>query len=250
MENFNGQGKIRSFIEYLPGTLKFYDLKNEKLTPVIFVIVLAISFIGNLLPMFLLKEIDFPLETVNTENLYKYMSYGLFLNGINFVVTVISNYFLSIYLYAFILDLRGIGYDAAGCWKYIFSRSFGVIFLSIITTSAVYVGMTFLIIPGVILYLLFIVSNCFLVDKNEGALSALKSSIKAVRGHKSRIFGVAVTYYMLVLLIQLMLDISVGPLIYAFISSFLSTIFNISYQRLISFIYMDLQPDNMLSVKL
>lgn len=232
---------IKPIGAYLPKTLKFYGIKNEKLTPTIFIIILVVSFVANLLQMNLTTEIVINPMQMSTDELIEILKVLMIVNGITLGTFVITNLVSSAYLYAYIKDLKGIGYTFRECWKVLGRKIVLITVLSILNVLAVFTGLFVFIIPGIVIYIMFIFSNCYMMDKNKGIIASLKSSVDLTNGCKGQIFGVIFMFNLLIILIPMFLGFGGGPLIYAFISAFVSAIVNLMYQRLIALMYVDLE---------
>lgn len=235
------RGRIRPLIAYLPKVLKFYDVKGEGISPLVFVLILAIGFAANLIPMKFIGEISISPVSVSTEELMNLLRATLIMNGISLGSFILSNLFSSAYLYAYIRDLRGVSYTARECWSFIGRRFPVIMVLSIVNMLAIFTGLFLFIVPGVILYLMFVFSNCYMMDKDTGVVRSLKSSLDLTHGFKGQIFRVIVFFNAIIILIPMMIGSSGGPLIYAFVSAFISAIINLMSQRLLALMYVDLE---------
>ncbi|WP_437608995.1 hypothetical protein WMF20_49015 [Sorangium sp. So ce834] len=81
----------------------------------------------------------------------------------------------------------------------------------ILTSLAIGVGMVFLLVPGILLALGLSMTNMCIVDKNLGAVDAMKESWRITTGHKGGIFVYALLVFALV--VAGMLACCVGTLV-------------------------------------
>lgn len=83
-----------------------------------------------------------------------------------------------------------------------YRRNMGEYFILIaLMTLGIYVGFTFLIIPGIVISIAWSLATPLFVDKDKGALEALRESNTLTYGNKWRIFG---TEFLLGLVINLL----------------------------------------------
>ena len=94
MQNMEEPRKLRRLVEYFVKTLKFYELKNERLARVIFLIILLISFTSDFIP--------------------EESSLIIPINVAGITVIFIAS---SVYLAAFLKDLKGEEYNIGICFK-------------------------------------------------------------------------------------------------------------------------------------
>jgi acid phosphatase family membrane protein YuiD len=235
------RGSIRPFRAYLPKALKFYGIKNEKLCALIFILILGVSFTANLISLSFATEIDLSRLPLSNEEMLDLFKSLMMMNAVNLGTFILINLFTSIYLFAYIKDLRGIQYNFKDCGSFFFRKAIPLIVLSVINVLAIFTGLFLFIVPGIIIYLMFIFGNCSMVDKNTGIFGSLKSSIYITNGLKSQIFSIIIIFNIIILFVTTFLGNSGGMLIYAFISAFISSIVNLMYQRLIALMYMDIE---------
>lgn len=237
------QGRIRPLGAYLLKVIKFYDVKNERLTPLVFVLILAVNFMANLIAVRYVSDIQITTVQVpvRPEELAHLLQVLLVVNGLNLGSYILTSLFTSAYLYAYIRDLRGIPYSFRECWRVLGRKVFAIILLSVINVLAIVTGLFLLIVPGIIIYLMFVFSNCYMMDRNQGIMGSLKNSLDLTNGHKSQIFSVMVFFNLLIIILSALQGFGEGPLITLFISAFISAIVNLMYQRLTALMYVDLE---------
>lgn len=235
MENGGGARKLKGIGAYLLKALKFYELKNESLTRLIFVVILFISFAGFFVPN------------------NKYL-----LVAANFLVVTVTYLASTVYLAAYIKDLKGEDYTPKACIRLVAGSTFRIIGSSIAYLAAIALtlgfmilpelaGMLllFLIVPLLILYVTYLFSTCYVVDKRYGIAGAFKSSRKTTSGHKGAVFMTILLFNFIaaipVTFIWLAVAGSNNILMVNFLISFLGAVLNLMQQRLTALMYMDLE---------
>jgi hypothetical protein len=210
---------------YIRKALKFYDMKNERITPIIFIVILLVGFSGAFLP-----ESTNILDSTNI--IY------------NVIALIISFSASSIYLNAYIKELKGesctVGERASDVFKKLPKLITAAVFLALLTG----IGLVLLVIPGIIIYLMFMFNTCFILDKGSGILKSLSQSKEASKGKKTDIF-VILLLFNLILFVPLFIIIvfafsSGNELVYLFVIAFVSTVANLMQQRLMALIYRDI----------
>ena len=235
MEANQKPGKLRDINFYLWKSFRFYELKNERLSRIIFLLILVISFLGIFVP----------------DNIY--------INGaFSFISVTITFLASAVYLAAFIKDLKGEVYGIKDCFKLISKNIFKVLIVSItyLLTVAVTLGfivspeiisylVIFMFIPFIIIYLMFIFNICYVLDKGEGIIKSFKSSGDVTKGYKRGIFLIIFVFNFLLTVplsfLMVAAVLSENSLIYAFVISFIAAILNFMQQRLTALMYMDLE---------
>jgi len=251
----NNTSEIKNFFEYLPECIKFHKLKNEGLARIIFAIVLFCQLIGNYIQYKVLHTISsndidvlysvltmskIPASTDATQTSEQSLYLLLFVLGITLLLKIVSNLFLSVYMYSYISELRSkdSGYVASfkGAFKHI-GRLFGY---NIIFGLMVMIGLMFFVVPGVIAYIIFVFGFCYILDLKLNISDAMTASSEITKGKKTQIVSVFVGFFLLFKL-PILLLISGSSLGSAYIASFFTTIAGLVLQRLITLIYMDLE---------
>lgn len=225
MEPEKKLGELRDFRFYISKALKFFDLKDEKLTPIIFTILLIVNFAGAFLPEEIILN-----YTAN-------ITYTLITVAIMYIVS-------STYLIAYIKELRGQEYDLGTCAKLVGTKSYKILFASMIYFTAIAIGSFLLIIPGLIIYIMFLFHNCYILDRNESIKNAFISSKEITNTRKMSIFSIIILFNLVlfipVLFIMIPVMSSNNGLVFSFVISFVSTIINLMQQRLTALMYIDL----------
>jgi hypothetical protein len=210
---------------YIKKALKFYDINNEHITPVIFIIMLIAGFSGAFLP-----------ESMNSFDKV-YIIY-------NIIAVIIVYTASSTYLYAYIRDLKGESYTAGSCIYNVLKLLPKLIAASVILALLTALGLILLIVPGIIIYLLFIFNTCFILDKGTSILPAFKFSSNVTAGRKTQIFTILLLFN-IILFVPLFIIITIAlssekPLVFSFVTSFVSAVANLMQQRIIALMYRDI----------
>lgn len=234
----NGSRGLRNLGAYFIKALKFYDVKNEKLSRAVFFLILLISFV----PVFFPGEL--PLRI---------------LTG---VVGVTLTYLAStVYLMAFIRDLRGIDYSVGSCFYSVAFKTPTILLSSVMYLAAVAITlgmdliadmtqlsgvvMLFLIILFFILYLMYHFNVCYIVDRDFGIAASYKASRLITAGRKRSLLARILAFNFIVgipsSLFMTAAMSSGNVLVTAFIISFSAAIINLMQQRLTALMYMDLE---------
>lgn len=254
MENGPLPKKISRLGIYMPNAIKFYNLKIEYLTPVLFIIILAISLLGTIIPA--PKSFD----------LYYYL--------FSFFSSIFINLATAIYLCAYIMELKREVYSLNVLIKIFGKNLFKLIIISFIynvpvlaiaylnspqvsdnlALQATIAGVFILLaVPGIVLYFMFIFNTCFIVDKNYGIIKAFQSSKALTEGNKWSIFKTLFIFNMLLLMPVMFITLitasttsisSNNALISDFVFCFILTIIDFIQQRLIALMYIDLEYGN------
>lgn len=229
------------FFRYFPASVKFYGLKNDKIAAFVFIILLGINFCANLFA----ENSTNNLSTLNGQlmapDLTQYIQLLIRIGAISLATSMLMNIFSSFYLYAFIKDLRGIPYTFADCLKDIGKKLYKIIILSLIVFCAIFTGSLLFVIPGLILYIMFIFANQFLIDQNRSVFNSLKGSVNLTNGYKTGIFSSVLMLNLLIIIFSSFGEVGSGLLVVPFVSAFISTIFNIVFQRFLTLMYFDLE---------
>lgn len=249
----NSTSGVRRFFEYLPVSIKFHKLKNEGLARLIFVLVLFCQMAGNYIQHNVLNQISseefdlfFSALTLSQVPSQKgqsaeHLIYPLLLVlGTAILVKLLSNLFLSVYMFSYISELRGkeTGYRAS--FKGAFKHLGRLIGYNILFGLLVIIGLMFFIVPGIIAYIIFVFGYCYILDLKLNISDAFTASNEISRGKKAQIVSVFAGFYFMFEL-PIILLISGSNLGTAYLFSFFSSISSLVLQRLITQIYMDLE---------
>jgi len=216
--------------------LKFYDVD---ITPVIFLVILALSFSSVLFPESLMQK-------------------EVFINTYNAISVTVIYIMSSIYLFAYLDAKKGrnvtlsdiLAYMKKKCIKVILAALLfgGMLFIVIFTALLVQIQPILtivslaLIIVAFILYIMFVFHTCFIIEQDMGIIEAFRSSKRITAGRKGEIFLV-IFLFNLVIFIPLFIIYSIAAtteniLIWSFVISFIGTITTLVQQRLMADIYL------------
>lgn len=229
------QGNLRNFGEYFSKSIKFYDLKNEKLGRYIFLVILLTGLAELLIP----------------ENIY-------FLSIFGVIRLTLVHFASTIYLYAYLKQLKGETCNTKAYIHYIFKNAAAIMISSVsfIASLLMLLGIliapigtsyviTILSIPVLLLYLIYFFNICFIVDAKVTVADSFKLSSKATRGLKGRIFKIIFIMYLLLSVpltfVLLPVYLSNSSLVSAFVFLFISSIISLIQQRLTALMYIDLK---------
>lgn len=230
MTEQNRSGKLKGFFYYLPRTVNFFSLKNEKLTRTVFVIILFTSFLSSLIP---------------AESSSGIGAYNLLVNIVSIAITYLAS---TVYLVAFIRELKNKEYTAKECYRRVMRKSFRVVVASVIYGVGFVIGVFAFVIPGMLFAVVYAFYICYIVDLGEGVGTSYQASKRITRGYRWQILNIVMAFY-LILIIPVMLLVSFAAssgssLIFWFVISFTGAVINLMYQRLIALLYMDLEYGN------
>lgn len=218
--------RLRNMKYYIINALKFYDMKNENLPPVVFVIILFTGFSGTILSDLLAKSL--PLE--------------ILYNIISFVVLNMAS---AVYLKAYLNELRGEVCTLKDCAIHVLGKFYKIVLAYLAFFIIIAIGLFLLVIPGIVFCFMFLFNTCYIVDKNFGVMEAFNTSRNLTNGVKMELFALYVVFSLVLyfpLLIVLVIALyTATDLIFSFILSFISTIIAIMRQRLIAMVFKDLE---------
>ncbi|NSW89150.1 MAG: hypothetical protein HPY74_00460 [Firmicutes bacterium] len=217
---------LRNIKHYILNSLKFYELKNENLTPVIFVVILFTGFSGTIVS-------DMLAESVYLNVLY---------NAISFIVLNLAS---TVYLEAYLKELKGEVCPFKSCINHVLGKFYKIIIAYVAFVAIIITGLFLLIIPGIVFYFMFMFNICYILDKNIGVIEAFNTSRNLSYGRKMEIFAIYVvfnlTLFFPLLLIFIIATYTTNNLMFSFIISFITSVLTIMQQRLVAMLYTDLE---------
>ena len=231
-------GKLKRLGNYLGKAARFYDLKNEQLARIIFIIILFVSFGSAFIPE----------------------AGALSIAG-NVVSVTLIFLVSTVYLTAYIKDIRGEEYTLDACFR-IVTRNAGRIIASSVaymTAIAVFIGLLtspeimgfiamFIFIPVIIVYVMFLFSTCFVVDAGKGIADAYRASRNITYGYKGRIFSKLLGFNLVVgipAFFAWSVAAASGKILAAnFIIAFVGAVINLMQQRFTALMYIDLAAED------
>lgn len=218
MENNAQPKKLRPLKYYLTRAFRFYDLKNERLTPAVFTVTLFASFLGAFVPP----------------------QYFI----MNFFLVVVVLFAPSLYLYACIRQFCHQEMNMAESMRLLIGNIFSIVLGSMAYLFSVFAGLFLLIVPGILIALMYMLYNCLIVDKNMVFTYAFRESRNLMKGYKREVFVIFLIFN-LILLLPIMIVLYAASLasttIFLFVSSFIGALINLMQQRLIALVYIDLK---------
>jgi hypothetical protein len=222
MSNEPNQDKIKDIRFYIPEAFRFYSVKNEYLTPILFVITLIV--------LFAFEYIPFP----ETLNYYK----GVFV----FIRLIIANMCYLIYLSAYIKDLKGEKYSLREMIVPGWQRLVGLFALSVINVVLFVASITlYFLLPAVLIYLTVIFCPCYVFDKKNSIFESIISSKNVTVGYKMRLLSLIAKFLfpvtVLLLLTLMVAGSSTKVLIFPFVLSFAYSISMFMFHRIIALLY-------------
>ena len=223
---FNGSdGRLSDITVYLKRALKFFDMKNERFTPVVFIILLFASFSGVLIPF----------EEGKTD-MFFYI-YNIFTVFIMYMGS-------SAYLCGYIRELKGQPCSVGQCISFVVKHLPRILGASIIYTLGIITGTIMLIIPGIIIFISFMFYMCFIVDSGSNMKNAFIASKYITNGKKMIIFSI-VFIFNIILIIPLTIVMALASssrniIVFQFVVAFASVIISIMQQRLTALMYYDM----------
>ncbi len=245
---------VKSFFEYLPESIKFHKLKKEGLARFIFVLVLFCQLIGKYAlykytQMFPVEEIEkiynnlTSLSSTASADIYQpsiHILYAFLVAlGISLLSKLVSNLFLSVYMYSYLAEQRGKDSGFRASFSGVFKHMGRIIAYNVIFGLIVMFGSMFFVIPGIIAYVMFVFGFCYVLDLKLTMADAMTASSEITKGKKAQIAGILVAY---LVIFKLPVFLLVGNSIQGvLIGAFLTTITNMILQRFIIKIYMDLE---------
>ncbi len=249
----NDTSGVKRFFEYLPACIRFHKLKSEGLARLIFLLVLLFQMAGsyiqyNILNQISSEDLDFlqsaltaTSDTMHNPNSVEKILFTLLLVFVvNLAVRLISNLFLSVYMYSYIKELRGKTSGVAASFKGAFRHLGKLLVYNILFGLLVLMGLIFFVIPGVIAYIVFVFGSCYILDLKLNVADAFTASSEITKRRKMQLVSVFMGFYLMFEL-PIVLLISGSTLGSAYLASFFSTIASIVLQRLITQLYMDME---------
>ena len=242
MENNSKTHALRNIGFYMSKSFKFYKLKNDNLTPIIFVIILIINSVS----FFIIRKYDMSIDLSNvTYDKFAAYMINLFQNSIiSFITLIIINIFSTVYLAAYIKELKGESYTVKDSFELTFRNIFKIILVFIAIRIFIAVGLLFLIVPGIIVYLICYFNRCYIIDKSIGIIGSFRRSSILTNGRKLQMLANIIVFYILAYLMLLLLTtlfFSGNLMIQIFVVSFTTSIISLIEARLIALMYVDLE---------
>jgi hypothetical protein len=146
-----------------------------------------------------------------------------------------------------VLDLSGRRGDLAGSLTAALGLLLPMIGLTIVSGVAIGFALLFLIVPGIILYVMWIVAVPVLVEERRGIFGSLSRSFELTRGSRWHIFGLLVIFIILSTVISAVLGLlNMGvalqsPLLFAGTSAIAAAISGLVMSAMLASLYFELR---------
>ena len=231
MEYNRRPSNLRLARYYLINALKFYEMKNERLTPIIFVILLFTGLIGGFITD----------AAAVADNIPAYIL-------INVIVVFILNIASTVYLHSYITEIKGGVASLKESLRHILNNFVKIIFAHLTFAAIIMIGILLLVIPAIIFNFMFMFYICYLVDKDMRIKDALNASKNITTGRRLEIFAIFILFNLTIFLPYfiaiLMATFTGNNLIVSFVLTFFSSVLVVMQQRLTALIYYDLEYGN------
>ena len=164
--------------------------------------------------------------------------------GIGFIALMLLSILLQATLIVATLnDLGGKPLSLADCFSKALKKLLPLIGLGILIALGVGLGMMLLIVPGVILYLMWIVATPVMMAEDRGIIDSLKRSAELTSGSKGMIFVLLLIFFVLAMVFGLFVAFvgSLSTMLLAIITLVSNTITGALQGAGVASIYVDLR---------
>lgn len=164
--------------------------------------------------------------------------------GIGFIALMLLSILLQATLIVATLnDLGGKPLSLADCFSKALKKLLPLIGLGILIALGVGLGMMLLIVPGVILYLMWIVATPVMMAEDHGIIDSLKRSAELTSGSKGMIFVLLLIFFVLAMVFGLFVAFvgSLSTMLLAIITLVSNTITGALQGAGVASIYVDLR---------
>ena len=127
-----------------------------------------------------------------------------FLSLLGVIVGIVGSVWITGALIKVVQDVESDGQLDAGVGELlgvVTSKLVPLFFLAIVVSILVYVGLIFLIIPGIFLALIWAVSAPAMVVEDEGVFGAMGRSSELTKGNRWRVLGLAIVVFLLYMVV-------------------------------------------------
>jgi hypothetical protein len=164
--------------------------------------------------------------------------------GVSFVLLMVLSMFSSaIILHGTFQDMRNRPVNLFESLKVAFRRFFPLILLALVETVLLMLGLILLVVPGIMLYTMWLVGVAACVVERTGPWRSLRRSQELTKGHRWKLFGLLLLIILISLvggLLQFVLNATAGPTVAtigntiwgAFGSAFSSIVLAVTYYEL------------------
>ena len=215
---------LRDIFFYLKKSVTFFDLQVKSIAPVIFIVTLGINLIYAL-----------------SDNGAKMDISGLI---IGLAVSLFINMISLIYLYAAIKEAKNEPYTAWDCLRETGRNFFKLLVMSVLKVVLVSVGILLYVVPGIIVAIMFLFSECIVLDSGKPVNESMKQSKAMTSGKKLTLFRIilfcdAVIFFFIVLLLSMFA--SNNDAIFAYACMFLVAIYSLMQNKRLAYLYVDVE---------
>lgn len=247
---------LKNTAYYLANSLKFHEIRTDYVAPLTFVVLLALNVAGALAPVDGAPTQDFLMGNGISKVGDSLADLFTVFLALSFARSLVVSFYQRTYLaelrkfqpsfkealtgtLAIMLNIVGF------CAIWLSPYALGAVLFRI-DSLVVFVSLAALalILPILVLYLMLVFGTCYILDKNMGPIRALKASIRLSAGHRMEILSIIFMFGLANLLVTFFVStfaITRGFLIYAFVTCFFNTLFNLAWARLTSLMYVDLE---------
>ncbi|VWX60422.1 DUF7544 domain-containing protein [Sphingorhabdus sp. 109] len=164
--------------------------------------------------------------------------------GVGFIVLMLLSILLQATLIVATLnDLGGKPLSLADCFAKALKKLLPLIGLGIVVALGVGLGMMLLVVPGVILYLMWIVATPVMMAEDRGVIDSLKRSAELTSGSKGMIFVLLIIFFVLAVVFGLFVAFigSLSTILLAIITLVSNTVTGAIQGAGVASIYVDLR---------
>jgi len=137
------------------------------------------------------------------------LPWGRFVGGF-FLFLVLNTLAQAVILYGAFQAMRGRPVNLGECLKVGLSRFFPIIGLAICAYLCIWIGLIFLIVPGIILGIMWYVGTPVCVVEKKGPMASLGRSSELTKGHRWKIFGMLLLLFIVAALVGGIIDALLG----------------------------------------
>jgi len=135
--------------------------------------------------------------------------YGKFFGGLALFL-LLNTLAQAIILYGAFQAMRGRPVNLGECLKVGLSRFLPIIGLVICAYLAIWIGLIFFVVPGIIFAIMWYVATPVCVVEQKGPATSLLRSSELTKGHRWKIFGMVVLLYIAAIIIGLVIGALLG----------------------------------------
>jgi hypothetical protein len=168
----------------------------------------VVTAIANLPGALLIKVSSDP-DSTSPEAVFQNL--GLVMIGL--VLTIVLNVLCqAVVLYGAFQDMRGRPVNLTESLQVGFRRFFPIIGLAIVMYFLIMLGTMLLIVPGLILLTMWFVATPVCVVETLGPIKSMRRSSQLTKGHRWKIFGLMLVYFMALMVVSGVLGASLNAM--------------------------------------